>query len=229
MSGAVGLFAKAPRPGRVKTRLVPPLAHDEAAAFARLCLEETLRRFPDSVPARWTLFLDEPPEAWLSEIAAARGVVIASQGEGDLGERLTRAFRGLLEDTACAVMIGADSPTLDPAWITSALARLESADVVLGPARDGGCYLIGTRRAPGTMLDEIAWGSSRVCDQIRDRARGAGATLAMLPEWYDLDEAGDLERAARDVHACPALQPWIEEMRRRLEGAARGSELGGGG
>lgn len=209
MSGAVGLFAKAPRPGRVKTRLVPPLTHEEAAAFARLCLEETLRRFPDPVPARWTLFLDEPPEAWLSEIAAARGVVIASQGEGDLGERLTHALRAILGYADRAVIIGSDSPTLDPAWIASALARLESADVVLGPARDGGCYLIGMRRDPGTILDEIAWSSSRVCDQIRARASGAGARLAMLPEWYDLDEASDLERAARDVSACPAIQPWI--------------------
>jgi rSAM/selenodomain-associated transferase 1 len=226
VSSAVGLFAKAPRPGRVKTRLVPPLTHEEAAAFARLCLEETLRRFPDSVPARWTLFLDGPPEAWLSEIAAARGVVIRSQGEGDLGERLARAFRGVLGESDRAVMIGSDSPTLDPAWIASALARLESADVVLGPARDGGCWLIGARRDPGTMLEEIAWSSSLVCDSIRERARGAGATLAMLPEWYDLDEASDLERAASDVNACPALQPWIDEMRRRLEGATR--RAGGG-
>jgi rSAM/selenodomain-associated transferase 1 len=209
VSDAVGLFAKAPRPGRVKTRLVPPLTHDEAAAFARLCLEESLRRFRAEVPAAWTLFLDEPPESWCSEIANAYGIAIAEQGEGDLGERLHRAFRGLLATSSRVVMIGSDSPTLDPAWIASALARLESADVVLGPARDGGCYLIGMRRDPGTILDEITWSSSRVCDQIRARASGAGARLAMLPEWYDLDEASDLERAARDVSACPAIQPWI--------------------
>ena len=223
MSDAVGLFAKAPRPGRVKTRLVPPLTPGEAAAFARLCLEETLRRFPGDVPAAWTLFLDEPTESWLSEIAHARGVAIAEQGEGNLGARLARAFRGLLQTSSRVVAIGSDSPTLDPAWISMGLSRLELADVVLGPARDGGCYLIGSRRDPDALFEGIAWSTSRVCELIRDRARAAGFTLATLPEWYDLDEAADLERAARDLDACPALRSWIDLVRGRREAEARSS------
>jgi hypothetical protein len=223
VSDAVGLFAKAPRPGRVKTRLVPPLTHDEAAAFARLCLEETLRRFRAKVPAAWTLFLDAPSESWCSEIANASGIAIAEQGEGDLGERLHRAFRDLLATSSRVVMIGSDSPTLDPAWISMGLSRLESADVVLGPARDGGCYLIGSRRDPGPLLEGIAWGASGVCESIRDRAGASGFTLALLPEWYDLDEAVDLERAARDLDACPALRSWLDLVRGR-EAEARSPE-----
>jgi rSAM/selenodomain-associated transferase 1 len=219
VSDAVGLFAKAPRAGRVKTRLVPPLTHDEAAAFARVCLEESLRRFPAEVRAAWTLFLDESPESWCSEIANGRGIAIAEQGEGDLGERLARALRGLLAASSRVVMIGSDSPTLDPAWISMGLSRLESADVVLGPARDGGCYLIGTRRDPGALFEGIAWSTSAVCGSIREGARAAGFTVAMLPEWYDFDEAIDFERAARDLDACSALRPWIDLVRGRAEAA----------
>ena len=219
--GAIGLFAKSPRPGRVKTRFVPPLTHDEATAFARICLEETLRRFPPAVVAEWTLFLDGAPEPWLIEIAAARGVEIVDQGDGDLGDRLTRAFRRLHEAERRVVMIGADSPTLDPTWISSALSSLESADVVLGPARDGGCYLIGARRDPNALFEGIAWGTSGVFQAIRDRAEAARASLALMPEWYDLDEAADLERAAEDSGVCPALQSWLGEMRARLDETAR--------
>jgi hypothetical protein len=218
---AAGLFAKVPRPGRVKTRLVPPLTFDEAAAVARACLEESLRRFPAAVAAPWTLFLDEAPEPWLTELAAGNGVAIEFQGDGDLGERLARAFRRLGAEGGRAVVIGSDSPTLDPGRIRAAFERLDASDLVLGPARDGGCYLIGVHREPGALLEGIPWGTARVLGGIARNAAAMEWRVDLLPEWYDLDEAADLERAAPDLGDCPALASMLEEVRARIEGAAR--------
>ncbi|HTM01624.1 MAG TPA: TIGR04282 family arsenosugar biosynthesis glycosyltransferase [Candidatus Omnitrophota bacterium] len=219
MSGdAVALFAKTPRPGTVKTRLSPPLSPDEAAAVARVCLEETLRRFPAAVPASWTLFLDGALEPWLARLAANRGVAIAAQGDGDLGARLDRAFRALHEGGARrAVAIGADSPTLEPARIASALERLDRADAVLGPARDGGYYLIGIRPGREAIFSGIPWGTPGVADATRRRAAESGWTVAELPEWYDVDDAEGLRRAAADAAECPELLRVVAALGARLE------------
>jgi rSAM/selenodomain-associated transferase 1 len=214
---AIALFAKAPRAGAVKTRLSPPLTGDEAAAVARACLEATLRRFPPAVPGAWTLFLEGDPEPWLTRLAAERGVRLATQGTGDLGARLTRAFQALHAGGARrAVAIGSDSPTLDPARIAAALARLDDADAVLGPARDGGYYLIGIRPGREALFQQIPWSTPRVAAETRRRAAEAGWTMAELPEWYDVDDAEGLLRAAADAAACPELARLVESLRERL-------------
>ncbi|HET7497219.1 MAG TPA: TIGR04282 family arsenosugar biosynthesis glycosyltransferase [Candidatus Eisenbacteria bacterium] len=215
---AVALFAKTPRPGMVKTRLSPPLSPDEAAAVARVCLEESLRRFPAAVPASWTLFLDGALEPWLARLAADRGVAVAGQGDGDLGARLGRAFRTLHDGGARrAVAIGADSPTLDPARIATALERLERADAVLGPARDGGYYLIGIRPGREGIFSDIPWGTPDVADATRRRAAESGWTVAELPEWYDVDDAEGLRRAAADAAECPELLRVVAALDARLK------------
>lgn len=203
---AVALFAKVPRAGSVKTRLCPPLTSAEAAAVARICLEATLRRFPAAAPAAWTLFLEGDPEPWLERLAAGAGVRIAPQGGGDLGARLARAFRALHGAGARrAVAIGSDSPTLDPSRISQALDRLEHADAVLGPARDGGYYLIGIRPGRESLFEGIPWSTPRVAAETRRRAAESGWTMAELPEWYDVDDAEDLRRAGVDGEDCPEL------------------------
>lgn len=203
---AVALFAKAPVAGLVKTRLSPPLTPAEAAAVARACLETTLRRFPAAVRASWTLFLDGEPEPWLLRLAAERGVRVAPQGTGDLGARLERAFRALHDEGAGrAVAIGADSPTLDPSWIAEALARLGDADAVLGPAEDGGYYLIGIRPGREALFTAIPWSTPDVAAATRRRAASSGWRLAELPEWYDVDGPEELWRAAEDAERCPEL------------------------
>lgn len=214
---AIALFAKAPRAGSVKTRLCPPLTEGEAAALARVCLEATLSRFPVAVPGAWTLFLEGDPEPWLERLAAGRGVRIAPQGQGDLGARLSRAFRTLHAAGASrAVAIGSDSPTLDPARISAALHRLDHADAVLGPARDGGYYLIGIRPGREALFDGIPWSTTRVAAETRRRAAESGWVMAELPEWYDVDDAEDLRRAAADAEACPELARFVDSLDGRL-------------
>ena len=197
---AVAVLAKAPRAGFVKTRLSPPLTAAEAEGVARVCLEETLRRFPAAVSARWLLFLDGDVEPWLAGLAAGRGVRIERQGTGDLGARLTRVFGALHGSGARRVVaIGSDSPTLDPSWIARALERLDVADVVLGPARDGGYYLIGIRPGREDLFRGIPWSTTGVAAETRRRAAEAGWVLEELPEWYDVDDLEGLRRAAADA------------------------------
>jgi uncharacterized protein len=211
---AVGIFAKVPVPGLVKTRLVPPLTPEEAATVARVSLEETLRRFPIAVPAGWILFLDGDPVPWLSELAIHHGVTIAAQGTGDLGARLARAFGAMHAAGARrAVVIGSDSPTASPGWIASAVELLDDADAVIGPARDGGYWLVGIRPGREAIFEGIPWSTPDVVVETRRRAAARRWSVAEAPAWYDLDEPADLTRAAADADSCPALKALIASLR----------------
>jgi rSAM/selenodomain-associated transferase 1 len=199
MKAAVAILARAPVPGRAKTRLTPPLTPDAAAQVARACLEETLRRFPRATDAPFTLFLDGDADPALVDTVRGAGVHLAAQAEGDLGARLRAAFEALRAEGAEAVLaIGADSPTLDPARIAEAIAALEECDVVLGPADDGGYYLIGMRGERSGILDGIPWSTGRTLDATIARARSLGCAVRLLPPHYDIDDAATLARAEAD-------------------------------
>jgi glycosyltransferase A (GT-A) superfamily protein (DUF2064 family) len=226
-----GIFAKIPRPGFVKTRLVPPLTPEEAVRVARVCIEETLRRFPAEVAADWTLFLDGEPEPWLERLAAERGVPLARQESGDLGTRLAGAFRSLRGGgrggggregggrevgARRAVVIGSDSPTLDPERVRMAIEMLDGAEIVLGPTLDGGYYLVGASVDCEALFERIPWGTEGVMAATMDRAAQAEWRVATLPPWYDLDRVADLRRAAADAAGCPALEDLLASLSPRI-------------
>jgi rSAM/selenodomain-associated transferase 1 len=214
VNDAVALFGKAPVAGRVKTRLTPPLTPDEAAGIARASLEDTLRRFPRRIPAAWTLFLDGDADPAIEAQASAAGVRVLPQGAGDLGERLARSFALLRDEGAARVVaVGTDSPTLDPARIGDGLAALRESDVAIGPADDGGYYLIGAgpNVDVASLFRASPWSTSAVARVTEARAAALGFTVVKLPEWYDLDDAAALRRAAVDpaLAECPALSAAI--------------------
>jgi rSAM/selenodomain-associated transferase 1 len=123
------------------------------------------------------------------------GVVAREQAGDNLGERLSRAFDELLggpDDRAVA--IGADCPELEAGVIREAFVALEACDLVLGPASDGGYFLIGLRRPVPALFEDIAWGSDRVLEQTLERAKGAGLKTALLGGLADLDTPDDLVR-----------------------------------
>jgi rSAM/selenodomain-associated transferase 1 len=230
-NAVAGIFAKIPRPGFVKTRLVPPLTPEEAARVARVCIEETLRRFPAEVRADWTLFLDGEPELWLERLAAERSVALARQGSGDLGTRLAWAFRSLRDCGADgarrrAVVIGSDSPTLDPERIRAAIESLDDAEIVLGPTLDGGYYLVGASVDCEALFRRIPWGTEGVMAATMERAAESGWRLATLPPWYDLDQVADLRRAAADATGCPALEGLLTSLLDRVDRAREPGEPG---
>lgn len=200
MSAAIAILAKAPVPGRVKTRLVPPLTPEEAAGVARACLDATLRRFVPAIDAPFTLFLDGEADGALAALAASLGVPIVPQGEGDLGVRLRAAFRSLRDGGATTtVAIGSDSPTLDPARIVEAIAALDTRDVVIGPTEDGGYYLIGVRGDRDGIFEDIPWSTGGVFGVTLERARAHGLVTHRLAPWYDVDDPTTLTRAIAEA------------------------------
>lgn len=215
---AAALFAKAPVPGRVKTRLVPPLSPEEAARVAGALLAATMDSLVAALPARWTLFLDGEPDADLGSLASARGLRIRPQVPGDLGVRLSAAFRMLRSEGAARVVaIGADGPTLPPALLREAVEALAECDVVLGPTEDGGYYLVGLASSREEIFRGIPWGTDAVLSATLERAAEAGLSVRLLPSWYDVDSVEDLRRLLEEVRGQPA-PPGLRALVAALEG-----------
>jgi uncharacterized protein len=186
MSPRIVLFARFPEPGRAKTRLIPAIGPERAAALHRTLTERTLAVIRESGLPYVLRTTGAPPEAftaWLEDEA------ILDQGEGGLGERLARA--GPPYPT---LFIGADAPDLTPALLKEAAAALEGNDAVIGPAEDGGYWLLGLGRAVPGVFEGIDWSTERVFAQTCDRLRGAGVEPAILPMLADCDRPEDLAR-----------------------------------
>ncbi len=195
------IFAKLPEPGRVNTRMVPPLTPDEAAALHLSCLRCVCQRA--SMLTSFRPILVGTPDDKLDELqrlVAPHAANVWPQGSGDLGSRLARATARALDDAASGVLLlGADSPTLPPAHLEHAAAALATHDAVLVPSDDGGYVLLGVRTPAAALFEQIDWGSDRVADQTRQRADEADMDLVETATWYDLDHFDDLRRALRDL------------------------------
>jgi rSAM/selenodomain-associated transferase 1 len=186
----LGIFAKWPQAGTVKTRLAV-LGPDLAAGAARAFLLDTIERFGVFDLRRVVAFA--PPDALADFAALTQGrFALVPQSEGDLGQRLRTFLQQEIDAGADAlVVIGTDSPTLPPAYVEQAFAELERADVVLGPATDGGYYLLGCGRRVPPIFDNISWGSHRVLGETVARLSDPSWRLALLPPWYDVDTPDD--------------------------------------
>jgi rSAM/selenodomain-associated transferase 1 len=184
---------KAPRHGFVKTRL----AADIGNAAATKVYRELAERQVAAIPAGWSTEIQYTPRgaraamvAWLGSRPSYR-----LQRGGDLGARLAAAFaQGFHRGDGRVIAVGADCPDLDTSCLTTAAASLKKADVAIGPARDGGYYLIGLRRPEPDLFAGIRWGSSEVLTATLDRAQALGATVALLDEKEDIDDAAALGR-----------------------------------
>jgi rSAM/selenodomain-associated transferase 1 len=205
--GDVIVLAKQPVAGYAKTRLASVLGRDEAARLAEAFLRDTLA-FAAGRARR--LYAACAPDASAFRTLAP-GARCFAQPDGDLGARLAHAFEMAFRDGASRpVLIGADSPTLPSQLLTAAHEALGSHDVVIGPALDGGYYLIGMRELHRSLFDRIDWSSDLVLAQTLARARAAGLDVFVLPRWYDVDDASGLARLRRDrgarAHTAAALQ-----------------------
>ncbi|MFW6201431.1 MAG: TIGR04282 family arsenosugar biosynthesis glycosyltransferase, partial [Gemmatimonadota bacterium] len=194
-----------PKPGRVKTRLSPPLSPLAAADIYEACLRDVLAqvlRGPRSAEIRYR---DEPAaRAYFAR--AFPGVSSRAQPAGDLGHRLEAAFEhAFARGDDRVIVLGSDAPTLPDAVLDEADAALADADAVLGPASDGGYYLVGVRARAwpraAALFEEIPWSTRAVWRMTLKRAAAAGLRIAALRTWYDIDRPGDLGRARRDADA----------------------------
>jgi hypothetical protein len=196
----VQVFAKAPVPGKVKTRLMPRLGRRRAAGLQAWLIERTLRT---ALAAQLG-----PVELWCApdrshpffEACARRfAVSLADQGEGNLGERMHRALATATINGRRALLIGCDCPALSTADLEAAVQALEQgADLTFVPAEDGGYVLIGANRAPASVFEEVAWGTPRVMAQTRERMLAAGLTWTELAARWDVDRPEDFERLQRE-------------------------------
>lgn len=212
----VVVFSKAPRPGRVKTRLAPRLGFDGAAAIHRAFLEDTLSALVDvraELVVAWGIEAgEELPEDWPGRSR--------SQGEGDLGDRLARVMAEESFGGFSVVVVGSDHPELRPEVVEDALGQLETgtADVTLGPTPDGGYWLVGCRSGidTGRLFADTAWSTERVLETTQARAEGLGLRCELVAGLEDVDTPADLdrlmERLATGGAACPATRQALAEV-----------------
>lgn len=186
------MFAKAPEPGQVKTRLTPVLHAHEAADLHRALLLDTLDVVEGTRAETIIAFAPATGRRALERLLGARRRLIP-QGPGDLGQRLANITGQLLSGARRPVLaVGSDCPALTAGTLREAAAALEGADVVLGPALDGGYYLVGLQRPRPEIFTDIPWGSDRVLESTVRRIGDAGLSHALLEPARDLDTPEDL-------------------------------------
>jgi rSAM/selenodomain-associated transferase 1 len=202
-SACVLVFARYPLPGEAKTRLIPALGPEGAAQLYRGLAEVTLAQARAIRPAvAIALWYSGAPEealrAWLGD-----DLIYCPQPEGDLGQRLTTALDwAFAQGYASALVVGTDCPGLDAAILTQGVTALaRGADCVLGPAQDGGYYLLGLREPQPLLFQDIAWSTEVVLAQTVAQAQRLGLTPTYLPTLSDIDTPEDL------AHLPPSLHP----------------------
>jgi rSAM/selenodomain-associated transferase 1 len=197
---ALLVVAKRPAAGQTKTRLCPPLSAADAAALYECFLRDTLdimRQVPGV--SRGIVYLPEGAEDYFRTLAP--DMELTTQRGADLGERLDHLLTAALAHGAQqAVVMDSDSPTLPPAYVAAAFAQLDGPnDVVLGPCDDGGYYLIGLKRPQPRLLREVRMSTPDVMRDTLARAAELGLRAALLPGWYDVDTAAELERLHTEI------------------------------
>lgn len=196
-------MTKAPQAGRVKTRLTPPLTHEEAAALNVSFLQDTARAISEA--GKQTrgvgVFTPAGADAAYGGILPDHFYLIAQRGDG-FGERLNAAVDDLLHvGFAACCLIDSDSPTVTADAFNSAARELLRKEdrIVIGPSDDGGYYLIGMRRLHSRIFDQIDWSTEHVLAQTIERAREIGIEPLMLPTFYDIDDRATLRRLCQDL------------------------------
>jgi len=190
------LFTRYPQPGKAKTRLIDALGESGAATLSQQMTEHTLAqvnqlqaRHSVSVEIRFADGSVSLMQQWLGETW-----VYIPQGEGDLGDRLIRALESAFQSgSERIVIIGSDCPELDASLLQQAFTHLRQHDLVIGPAIDGGYYLIGLRRFVPELLTGITWSTSQVFAQTLKIAVELNLSIAQLPTLSDVDYPQDLE------------------------------------
>jgi rSAM/selenodomain-associated transferase 1 len=244
---AMAVMAKAPQAGRSKTRLVPPLSPEQAATLSAAFLRditENIEAANRSIPIAGSLAYAPAGAEALFDGLIAPGTALhladgrlpedmpMPQGVAGFGRCLFHAVSTLLgQGFGAAALINSDSPTLPTEFLvrTAALLAAPGERAVLGPATDGGYYLIGLKTPHSHLFADIDWSTPRVAKQTRQRAREIGIAVVELPEWYDVDDAASLARLEEELaepgtapvpYAAPATTAW---MRRWKLGALAGN------
>jgi rSAM/selenodomain-associated transferase 1 len=227
-TAAIGIMCKAPQPGRAKTRLAATIGAVGAAELSACFLRDVAAAIESVPPALgrkgYGVYAPAGTEPELRRLfPSSFGLLL--QVDAEFGNVLHGAMRDLLASGHdCAVLVNGDSPTLPPVLLAAAVdaLRQDGDRMVLGPASDGGYYLIGLKQPHRRLFEEIDWGTDVVSRQTLERAGEIGLECVTLPEWYDVDDAETLgwlrsELAGhsdrfRSGGAAPATRAYLAEM-----------------
>lgn len=208
-SCAVAIMAKASVAGAVKTRLVPPLTYAEAATLNTCCLVDVAANIAEAarlVPIQGFAAYHPPGSQQFFDGLLPQGFRLLPPKEPTIGRSLFHAARDLLAAGYGSVcLVNADSPTLPTDLLVEAVQHLQRPGdrVVLGPAADGGYYLIGLKRFHPHLFAAIDWSTERVYRQTAARAGEIGLAVVRLREWYDVDDGASLAVLARELRLGP--------------------------
>lgn len=228
---ALAVMTKAPRAGRVKTRLTPPLTPEEAATLNICFLRDTTTAISgatlNGAASGIAVYTPIGDEGAYAGILPAEFQLVPQRGEA-FGERLVSALEDLFQlgfESVC--LIDSDSPTVPQRAFIEAVTILAQSDapVVLGPSDDGGYYLIGLKKLHRPLFKDISWSTDRVLEQTIERAGEMNLRVHLLPKWYDVDDHGTLQRLCAEFfvangrqtggYPAPATRGYLEELLKR--------------
>ena len=223
MTACLVVMAKQPKRGRVKTRIAAAVGEDRAVELYRCALRDTLElALSIAGVAHVVSYAPSTRHARQYFEQVAPDFVLIPQQGASLGERMCGLLKPLLRNHSPVVVIGSDSPDLPAQFITRAFDMLCSApDVVIGPAQDGGYYLLGMRSMQPVLFERIAWSTAAVAEQTRTRARHAGLQITDLPPWHDLDTVTDLQ--ALTAPGAPLTRAFAAALNKGLSHENKGS------
>lgn len=185
------IFVKNPELGKVKTRLAKSIGDEQALAVYHKLLAHT-KSVAEATPASRQLFYDTAVVAedeWSNDKFIKR-----VQADGDLGARMRAAFEHCLVDNEKVVIIGSDCPEISPEIIETAFRRLELADIVIGPALDGGYYLLGMKEQHPELFADMEWSTESVFEETLKRIQAKGLLYTQCPTLSDMDDIEDLNK-----------------------------------
>jgi hypothetical protein len=223
-------MAKAPRPGAVKTRLVPSLSPEAVTDFYRCLLNDTLALARSlsltsgSLPSGDVEVAIMCPNSDVDELAKFAGnqaSVVAQRGEG-LVAGLTSVFAHFAESYPRRIIaFNSDSPHLPRSVLEDAFETLAAHDVVVGPTHDGGYYIVGAKASHPTLFAGDGMGTSSALERLLSRARALDLSVGFAAPFYDVDVAEDLARLSKELRLAPARAPrtaaWLKEAAEKLD------------
>src|SRR3990170_1417796 len=192
---ALAVMLKAPVEGEVKTRLIQPLTPKEAAILYKAFIKDTFSRLSKLTDlALYAFFTPFDKKAYIVDIIPQE-ISLIPQKDGDLGERIYGVFECLFNSGhKRAVVMGSDSPDIPLEYIESSFSMLKESQgsLVLGPATDGGYYLVAMDRLIKTPFEGIGWSTKTVLEDTIKNVAASGIIVKLLPEWHDIDRPEDL-------------------------------------
>ena len=211
MENALIIFLKYPEPGKVKTRLAKDIGNEKACEIYKLLAENVIKNILPKNPGTYDVHIFFTPadketeiRTWLKPILDDNQGIktqFRTQEGSNLGKRMSNAFKKILQEKGCkkCIIIGTDCPEIDATLIENAFGVLKEKDIVIGPCKDGGYYLLGMSRPVSDLFVDIDWSTDRVFEQTMEKIQKNNLSCSILKTLVDIDIIEDLYQYASDI------------------------------